>query len=480
MSRAAVVGSGPNGLAAAVTLARAGLEVKVYELSSTVGGGVRTAELTLPGFWHDVCSTGHPMALVSPFFREFELAQRIEFCNAELAFAHPLDDGRVGLAYRDLDRTIEELGRDGNAYGRFFSSMLGSMSEITDVLLNPLLPLPKSVPAAVLLGLRGAEQTFAAQARYCDDVAPALITGASAHSIARIPGVVSATAGVYLTALAHTVGWPLAKGGSQAIADAMLADLLAHGGSVELDRQIETLSELDEELILLDVSARALERIGAAAFPERYRRSLRAVRYGDGSCKLDLALSGPIPWRNPELSRAPIVHLGGTRAQMIASERAVAAGQHPERPFVLLSQPGVVDPSRAPAGRQTLWAYTHVPAGSDRDVSETILDEIERHVPGTRDLVLGSSVITAAGYEHYNPNYQGGDISAGALTLPQLLGRPVFSTKTWRTPVRGVYLCSAAAVPGPAVHGMVGWHAAVTALQDLYQLPAPELAPDSS
>lgn len=478
MSSAAIVGSGPNGLAAAVTLARAGLKVRIYELASTVGGGTRTAELTLPGFRHDVCSAGHPLALASPFFRAFGLPDRIEFRTPALSFAHPLDDGRSALAWRDLDRTIDGLGPDGAAYGKFFRPVIASIEQVTEVLLNPLLPLPKNLSAAMLLGLRGLEQASPlAKMRFRDELAPALITGASAHSIARIPGLVSATAGVYLTALAHTVGWPVPLGGSQAIADAMLEDVLAHGGSVELGREISSLAELAEDVVLLDVSARALERIGGRDFPDRYRRRLRSVRYGDGSFKLDLALSGPIPWRDPSLVTAPFVHLGGSRAQMAESESLIAAGKYPERPFVLLGQPGVIDPSRAPAGKQTLWAYTHVPNGSDRDVSEAVLRQIERHAPGVRDLVLASSTISAEGYEHYNPNYPGGDISSGALTVPQLLRRPVLSGKPWRTPVSGVYLCSSAAAPGPAVHGMCGWLAAQTALQDVYGLPAPDLAP---
>ncbi|AJT42273.1 phytoene desaturase family protein [Psychromicrobium lacuslunae] len=485
MSDAVVVGAGPNGLAAAVTLARAGLSVKVYELASQLGGGTRSAALTLPGFLHDVCSAVHPMALASPFFQEFGLAERMELRVPEVSYAHPLDDGRAGIAYRDLNRTVAELGRDGAAYRRLFAPLLARVEGITDFTQHPLLRIPADPIAAFRYALAVAEQgSLLGDLRFRGEAAPAMIAGVSAHSIGKIPSLATAGAGLLLGTLAHAGGWPVPIGGSQAIADAMAADFSAHGGEIVLNHRVESLAQLKAEtgakIQLLDVSASGLLEIAGTELPSRFIRSLRRFRYGPGACKVDFALSGPVPWTNPELAAVATLHLAGTKAEIARSEAQVAAGQHPEQPYVLVSQPSPHDASRAPLGQQVLWSYCHVPAGSTVDMTEAVVRQIERFAPGFRDVVLASKVITAAEYAHYNPNYIGGDFSAGAVTIRQLLKRPVVSARPWRTPIPGLYLGSSSTAPGPSVHGLCGWYAAQTALKDVYGLAAPDLSPSDA
>ncbi|MBG0738468.1 NAD(P)/FAD-dependent oxidoreductase [Paeniglutamicibacter antarcticus] len=480
MIDAVVVGSGPNGLAAALTLARAGLKVRVYELAASIGGGTRSAELTVPGYLHDVCSAVHPMALASPFFQAFELDRRIELIVPEISYAHPLDGGRAGVAYRDLDRTAEHLGRDGAAYRALFAPVLRMLDGVTDFTQHQLLRMPRNPLAALVYGLRTLEQgTPLWNARFREDVAPAMIAGVNAHSIGRMPGLATAGAGMLLGAHAHGRGWPVPVGGSQAIADAMAADLIAHGGEIVLNTAISSLAQARADsgakAVLLDVSAASLATIASAELPARYLRALAAFKYGNAASKVDFALSGPVPWRNPELALAPTVHLGGTRAALARSEAEVAAGIHPANPYVLMSQPSPYDTSRAPAGHQVLWTYAHVPAGSTLDMTEAVTAQIERFAPGFRDVIVARNSITADEYSRYNPNYVGGDFSAGAVTLRQLIKRPVVSPNPWRTPAKGVYLCSSSTPPGPAVHGLCGWYAAQTALKDVFSLPAPDL-----
>ncbi|MDQ6740501.1 MAG: NAD(P)/FAD-dependent oxidoreductase [Actinomycetota bacterium] len=480
MTDAVVVGSGPNGLAAAVTLARAGLKVRVYEMGAGIGGGTRSSELTLPGFLHDVCSAVHPMALASPFFQAFELDKRIELVVPEISYAHPLDGGRAGIAYRDLDRTADGLGRDGDAYRALFAPIVRLLDGVTDFTQHQLLRMPRNPLAALVYGLRTLEQgTPLWNARFREDVAPAMIAGVNAHSIGKMPRLSTAGAGMLLGAHAHGRGWPVPLGGSQAIADAMAADLLARGGEIVLNTTITTLAEARADsgakAVLLDVSAASLARIAAEELPPSYLRALASFTYGNAASKVDFALSGPVPWSNAELAAASTLHLGGSRAELARSEAEVAAGIHPANPYVLVSQPSPYDPSRAPAGRQVLWTYTHVPAGSTVDVTEGITAQIERFAPGFRDIIVARNTITADEYSRYNPNYIGGDFSAGAVTLRQLIKRPVVSANPWRTPVKGVYLCSSSTPPGPAVHGLCGWYAAQSALKDIFALPAPEL-----
>ncbi|MFJ4046345.1 phytoene desaturase family protein [Microbacterium sp. NPDC089987] len=475
-----VVGAGPNGLAAAVTLARAGLRVRVYERESQPGGGAATRELTLPGFQHDVCSAVHPMAFESRFFRDFGLRDRVEFVTPEVSFAQPLDGGRAGIAYRDLDRTADALGVDGRAYHRLLRPLVERATKVADFTGSSLLQIPQHLVTAILFGLRSLEQGSPAwNARFREDVAPAMLTGVAAHTILAQPSIAGAGAGLALTTYAHAQGWPIPIGGSQAIADAMVDDLRRHGGELILDHEVESLSALPPAwATLLDVTPQALVRLAADVIPAGYRRALERFRYGDGVAKVDFALSEPVPWRNPELSRAGTLHVGGTRAEVADAENQVHRGRLPETPYVLVSQPTLFDPSRAPAGKHTLWTYTHVPAGSTADRKDAVINQIERFAPGFRDTILATSSRNAREVEQHNPNYPGGDIAAGAPNLWQLFRRPVLSPDPWRTPIPGVYLASASAAPGPGVTGMPGWLAALSALRHEFGVhDLPDLSP---
>ncbi len=479
MPDVAVVGSGPNGLAAAVTMARAGLKVHVYEAAPTPGGGLRTAELMEPGHFHDVCAAVHPMALASPFFRQFELSRRISLTVPEISYGSPLDGGRAALAYRSLERTAAGLGRDGGAYHRLMAPLVRRVEGITELTLNQLLRVPRDPAAAAVFGLRTLEQgTRLWDARFREDLAPALLTGAAAHAVAPLPGLAPAGAGLMLGTLAHAGGWPIPQGGSAAIARAMVADIEAHGGVVETGARIGSLAELPPvRATLLDVAPPALLRLAGGRFPGRYRRALEAFRFGNAACKVDFILSGPVPWSAPGLADAGTVHVGGTREEMAEAENLVAAGRHPERPYVLVSQPSRFDSGRAPDGRHILWSYCHVPAGSGVDMAEAVTAQLERFAPGFRDVVIQHRTTTAAGLAEYNENYVGGDFGAGLMDIRGLLRRPVLSPVPWRTPLPGVYLCSSSTPPGPGVTGMPGFHAARYALTDIFKLPVPDLAP---
>jgi phytoene dehydrogenase-like protein len=478
MPDVAVVGSGPNGLAAAVTMARAGLKVRLYEAAPAPGGGLRTTELMEPGHFHDVCSAVHPMALASPFFRQFELSRRIRLVVPELSYGSPLDGGRAALAYRSLDRTAAGLGRDGGAYRRLMAPLQQRVEGITELTLNQLLRIPRDPVAAAVFGLATLEQGSRLwNARFREELAPALLTGVAAHAVAPLPGLAPAAAGLLLGTLAHSGGWPIPVGGSAAIAGAMIEDLEAHGGAVETGARIGSLAELPPvRATLLDVAPPGLLRLAGGRFPARYRRALESFRFGNAACKIDFILSGPVPWAAPGLADAGTVHVGGTRAEMAEAENLVAAGRHPERPYVLVSQPSRFDAGRAPAGRQILWSYCHVPAGSTLDMSEAVIAQLERFAPGFRDVVVEFKVTTAAGLAEYNENYVGGDFGAGLMDLRGLLQRPVLSPVPWRTPLPGVYLCSSSTPPGPGVTGMSGFHAARYALKDIFGLPVPRLA----
>jgi phytoene dehydrogenase-like protein len=479
---AIVVGSGPNGLAAAVTLARAGLSVRVYERDAHVGGGAATAELTLPGFHHDVCSAVHPMALASEFFRRFGLTDRLDLVVPDVSYGHPLPGGTAGLAYRSLDRTVDELGRDGPAWRRLFSPLVEHADLVAEFTGDTLLRVPQHPVTALRFGLRSLEQGGPLwNWRFSGDAAPALLTGVSAHTIRALPSIATAGAGLTLSTLAHAGGWPIPVGGSGAIVNAMVDDLLAHGGEIITSTEIHRLRDLPPaRVVMLDLTPRALLQLADGDLPAGYARRLRAFRYGNGVAKVDFALSDPVPWEAAGLAAAGTVHVGGTRAQIRRAENTVARGRHAEEPYVLVSQPSGSDPSRAPAGKHTLWAYTHVPRDSAVDQTEAVTAQIERFAPGFRDTILASASRTARELEAHNPNYVGGDISAGEISIRQLLARPVLSPDPWRTPLAGVYLCSSATPPGPGVHGLAGWHAARSALRhDLGVSAAPDLSPDN-
>jgi len=477
---AVIVGAGPNGLAAAVTLARAGLSVRVFEKNSTIGGGARTKELTLPGFLHDVCSAVHPMALASGFFQRFRLQERIELALPEVSYGHPLDGGRAGIAYHDLARTVGALGRDGAAFHSLMAPLVERADQVARLAGSNLLMAPRQPITAALFGLRVLEQGLPTwNLRFEGDVAPAMLAGVAAHAIRPMPSPVTAAAALSLGSYAHGRGWPVPIGGSQVIVDAMAADLEAHGARIETDAGIRSLDQLPSSTaVLFDATPRAVADIAGRRLPTAYTNALRKFRYGNGVAKVDFALSGPVPWSNAELHRAGTVHVGGTRAEIAASEAEVASGRHTANPYVLVAQPSSFDPSRAPEGKHVLWAYTHVPKDSTIDQTEAIITQIERFAPGFRDVILASSSMTARDMENYNPNYIGGDIAGGAATLAQLVRRPVLSLDPWRTPASGVYLCSSSTPPGPGVHGLAGWYAAKSALKHSFGIrKTPSLAP---
>lgn len=477
---AVVVGAGPNGLAAAVTLARAGVPVRVVERMDAIGGGARTAEVTLPGFRHDICSAVHPMAYASAFFTQFGLRERVQFVDPEIPYAHGLDADRVVQAWRDLDRTVEGLGPDGPAFRSLLRPFVQQQHLVARLVADTPLRPPLAPVGLLRIGLAVLEQGSPLwDRRWQTEEAPALLTGAMAHPIQPMPSLGWAAAGMVLAATAHLGGWPIPVGGSQSIVDALAADAVAHGAEIVTGHEVTSLDELsDATAVLLDVSPRALLALAGDRLPRRYARQLRRYRYGGGAAKVDYALAGPVPWKNPGLGQAGTVHLGGPRSQMAAAEAAIARGRHPSKPFVLVSAPTTVDPGRAPEGRHVLWAYTHVPAGSPLDPTEAVTSRIEDFAPGFRDLVLHSSARSAVDLEAYNPNYVGGDIAVGDVGLRQLVARPVASLDPWRTPVDGVYLCSSATPPGPGVHGINGWRAALSALRHEFGIPdEPDLSP---
>jgi phytoene dehydrogenase-like protein len=477
---AIVVGSGPNGLAAAITMAAAGLRVQVIEGAPGIGGGCRTEELTLPGFWHDVCSASHPLAVASPFFQRFGLADRgVELRWGEVEFAHPLDGGRAAVVTRSVADTAARLGADGRAYQRLMGPLAEHLDEILPAILAPIRGIPPHPFAAAGYGRRAILPASLVARRWHGQEARAILAGAAAHAMMPLDEAPTAGIGLMLAALAHGVGWPVVAGGSARITDVMADALLAAGGTIETGRWVRSLSELPSAAaVLLDVSPRSLSQLAGDRLPSRYREGLRKFRYGPGVCKVDFALSGPVPWTNQDCRRAGTLHLGGPFEQVAAAEAEVAAGKHPEKPYVLVVQAGVADTSRAPAGQHALWAYCHVPSGSDVDMTGRIEAQIERFAPGFRDLVLARAVRTAAGEEANNPNYVGGDIGVGLQTIRQTLLRPVPRWNPYRTPARGVYLCSSATPPIPGVHGRCGELAAMSALRDIFGIrDAPDLSP---
>ncbi|RLP78882.1 NAD(P)/FAD-dependent oxidoreductase [Mycetocola lacteus] len=478
MTSAAIIGSGPNGLAAAVTLARAGLAVTVFEAADTPGGGCRTEELTLPGFWHDWGSAVHPMAMTSPFFQAFGLTERVPYAIPEISYAHALEPGTIGVAYRDLNRTVAELGGDGARWRRIFAPLVSRLEPVANLISAPLGNAPAHPILATRLGLAvlAASPLGEASVGLRSEVARAMFAGVAAHGIGNIRSLALSAVGLILAAHAHGPrGWPVPIGGAGAVTAALLADLEAHGGRVLTGTRITHADELrGSDAIIFDTSARDLAHIAGDVLPEKYRKSLRSFRYGNGSAKVDFALSEPVPWLDSALREAPTVHLGESARSIARTENAVTRGNMSDQPYVLITQPSIVDPGRAPEGKAVLWAYVHVPAGSTLDPTEIIIARIEKYAPGFRDTILASVHTSAAQVEERNPSMVGGDIGTGATDLPQLLARPVLAREPWRTPVPGLYLGSASVPPGPGVHGRGGFAAAGAALADL-GIPLPDL-----
>lgn len=470
MFDAVIVGSGPNGLAAGVTLAAAGLRVHVIEGAATPGGGCRTEELTLAGFRHDVCSAAHPLALASPFFQRFGLAARgVRFAHPEVVFAHPLDGGRAAAVTRSVTDTAARLGGDGAAYRRLMRPLADGGGALAEAILSSMRRPPRPSTALAAYGRDGLRSAAAVARRFATEEARGLFAGVAAHAMLPLDASPTAGVGLLLTALAHTVGWPVVEGGSARLADAMIEAIVTAGGQVETGTWVRSLADLpNAPATLLDVSPRSFVALAGGALPARYRAALARFRYGAGICKVDFALSGPVPWRNEATRRAGTVHLGGGFEEIAAAEAAVARGEHPDSPYVLVVQAGVADPTRAPRGQHTLWTYCHVPAGSALDMTARIEAQIERFAPGFGDLVLARRTRTAAEEEALNPNYVGGDIACGMQTVRQVLARPAARWNPYRTPLRGVYLCSSATPPGPGVHGRCGELAALTALRDVF------------
>jgi len=468
-----VIGSGPNGLCAAIALAQAGARVLVLEARDEPGGGMRSAELTLPGFLHDVCSAVHPMGILSPYMATLGLEDHgLRWASTDLSVAHPLDGQPSVLLSRSPERTAQALGEDAARYRRLVEPFLGKARGLLGDLLGPLgLPRHPFLMARFgLLALRSASGL--ARARFQGERARALFAGCAAHAILPLETLTTAALGLIFLVCAHVEDWPAAEGGSQAITRALLRKLTSLGGRIETGRTVTSLADLPAaRAFLFDTDPRQLARVCEPALPASYVRRLLRYRYGPGVFKLDWALDGPIPWRDPETARASTVHLGGTLDEIAAAEAAVGRGEHPERPFVLLCQQSALDPSRAPAGKHTGYAYCHVPGGSTLDQTAAIEAQIERFAPGFRERVLARHAMHTQDFERYNLNYVGGAITGGMADLGQLFTRPVARLDPYSTPNRRIYLCSASTPPGGGVHGMCGYHAARSVLRRLDRLP---------
>ena len=464
---AIVVGAGPNGLSAAITLAQAGCKVLVLEGKETIGGGARTAELTLPGFWHDVCSAIHPLGAGSPFFNSLPLAEYgLEWIYPPVPFAHPLDDGPAVLSHHSIQETAAGLAPDTAAYQRLMERLIREWVLIDRAILGPL-GIPRHPISMARFGWYALQSaTFFARKTFRGERARSLIAGLAGHAIQPLEHPSTAAIALVEGIYGHLGGWPLARGGSQSIVNALAGYLKSLGGGIVTGVQVRSLKELPPaRATLFDTSPRQLLEIAGEALPSRYRGQLSRYRYGPGVFKIDFALSEPIPWKAPECAQTATLHLGGGLEEIAASERLIWHGEHPEKPYVLLAQQSLFDPSRAPQGKHTAWAYCHVPNGSTVDMTGKIIAQIERFAPGFRQCILAQHTRTPADLEAYNPNYVGGDIIAGVQDLRQLYTRPVPRIVPYSTPLKGIYLCSASTPPGGGVHGMCGYHAARAALR---------------
>jgi phytoene dehydrogenase-like protein len=464
---AVVVGAGPNGLAAAVTLAQAGRSVCVLEAADTPGGGCRTTSLAEPDVLHDICSAVHLLGIASPFFETQPLGRLgLEWVHAPIPLAHPIDGGRAGVAEFDLDATVARLGADGKAYRKVVGQLAHRYGDLVDDVLSPVVHVPRHPIFFTKFGLHALQPASLLGRRFDTDEGRALFAGCAAHAMLPFGRLLTSSFGLLLLSGVHACGWPFARGGSQRITDALVARLVELGGSVECNRVVRELADVPPaRAVLFDTSPRQLSAIVGEALPKRYRRRLERFRHGPGAFKIDYVLDEPVPWQAAACRDAGTVHVGGTFAEIAEAEATVTAGRHAEKPFVLVAQPSVADPTRAPQSKHPLWVYAHVPNGSTLDQTDVVERQIERFAPGFRDVVRSRSIMRAADYEQYNANYIGGDIAGGAHALRQVIARPFPSAHYYRTPNAKLFLCSASTPPGAGVHGMCGHHAARAALR---------------
>jgi phytoene dehydrogenase-like protein len=462
---AIVIGSGPNGLAAAIELARAGLKVRVYEANQTIGGGARSGELTLPGFKHDLCSAVHPLAAGSPYFSKLPLHKYgWEFIQPPIALAHPFDDGTAAVLDRSLDITSKNLGRDQRAYHQLITPFVERWSTLAEDLLGP--PrFPRHPLTTARFGIHAIRSAKGfAESKFREDKTRALFAGLAAHSFLSLDRLATAAFGLVLGVLAHVNGWPIAKGGSQSISNALAAYFKDLGGEIVTNRRVQSLSELPAtKAALCDVTPRQLLSLAGESLPSAFGHRLTRYTYGPAAFKIDWALSDPVPWKASECSKAATIHLGGSFSEILLSEKLATSGQHAEKPFMILAQPSLFDSTRAPEGKHTLWAYCHVPNSSTVDMTERMENQIERFAPGFRDCILARTVTTPALLEQHNANLIGGDINGGSQHLAQMFTRP--TARLYSTPVKGLYLCSSSTPPGGGVHGLCGYNAARVALR---------------
>jgi phytoene dehydrogenase-like protein len=465
---AVVIGSGPNGLAAAIEMARSGWSVCVFEARDIVGGGARSSELTEPGFVHDVCSAIHPMAFASPFFNDLPLSKHgLEWIHPPAAVAHPLDGGTAAVLELSLERTSAGLGPDARAYTKVFAPLVRNASDLIPDILGPLVRVPRHPLKMMRFGIEALQSAEGFIKRHFKgERARALFAGIAAHSNMPLNLSPTAAAGLVLGMLGHAGGWPLAKGGSQKISDALASYFKSLKGHIVTGREISSRRDLPSARVtLVDITPQQLLRFAGDDFPPSYRWELQKYQYGPGVFKVDWALNSPIPWRAGECHRAGTLHIGGTMEEVAAGEEAVARGRCPEKPFVLLAQQTLFDPSRAPQGKHSAWAYCHIPRGSKVDMTERIESQVERFAPGFRDCIMSRHTISPAEFEKYNPNYIGGDISGGLQNLLQMVARPSLRVSPYSTPIENLFICSSSTPPGGGVHGMCGYHSARAALK---------------
>lgn len=465
---AVIVGSGPNGLAAAVLLAQNGLSIKVIEAEETIGGGTRTKELTEPGFFHDVCSAVHPTGLGSPFFRTLPLHKHgLEWIHPKYPVAHPLENGDAMIVSKSLEETLVRMGRDGKNYRNLVKSFVDGWDYLSHDFLGPI-RIPNNPLSLARFGWFGIlSAKLLANSMFDTEKVKAYFAGLAAHSIVPLEKSFTGSFGLVFATTVHAVGWPVAKGGSNNISNALAQYFKSLGGEIETGNQISRTSELPSaKTVLFDLTPHQIVRIAEKELPDSFRKKFLKFKYGPGVFKMDFALSEPVPWSNPDCAGAGTLHLGGSFEEIAYSERETWKGNHPEKPYVLLSQPSLFDDTRAPEGKHTLWAYCHVPNGSDKDCSEEIINQIERYAPGFRDTIISTHTMNATEFESYNENYIGGDINGGAQTIKQLLGRPVPQWDPYKLPAKGMYICSSSTPPGGGVHGMSGYHAAKSALKN--------------